>query len=442
MKKRIISVLLATALAGTLSACGEAKPSASDITGDRNVAVDETEENEEVKLPDGLGMTDEETEGEAEDETAEATADADTEAEEARTKKPSGVVFGSDEAAGYKDFAYLMEAIIATSETKSGNKVSYSVFIPDDEYSYISGARANSGRMGVDFEIDIAPYLQYDAEDYTIEENLEEYVNAQIEYASDNYYNMVSSDVKTLPDGAASCEVSYMKYDSYNGEYHPYFVQYNLKEMEDGLYALSVVTVDADETTGKTAAMLTELSDFYQMDIGYDDSFADRKKAEFESSDDYNPDAINIGFMSFELPDGWAEDEDESSYDSYVFAPNGNYAMADSAIIISNDYSSDDVISVLLSDEEYTKSYFESMFDSAGEEFSVDDIQVEDMGETFIGRTVKVSVTASDGSGAGEIILYMGQNDYDLYGVFATVWENDASAYEAIDMIFETGSVR
>lgn len=422
MKKKVIAVFLATAMTFGLTACGSSTPSASDITGNRK---QETAEE----------TTEEDTKEEAE------VPEASAEVEEDTKSTPKGVVFGSKEAAGYTDFAYLTEAIVSTSDTKSGNKASYSVYIPDDEYPYVSGSSASSQRMGVDFEIDIAPYLQYDAQDYTVVENLEEYVESQMSYASSNYYGITVGEVREMPDGSASCEVSYMEYNSYDNVYAPFYVQYNLKEMEDGLYALSEVRISADETTGKTADLLKELSDFYQFDINWDASFADTKRAEFENSDEYNPDAYNLGFMSFELPEGWDEDEDESSYDQYVFAPEGNYALADAAIVVTNDWSSDDVVTALLSDEDYTKSYFETVFGGMGEDVTIKDITVENMGETFIGKTAKITVVTSDSTGSGTVTFFMGQVDYEVYAIYAYAWEEE-SVDEAIDMIFETGKVK
>ncbi|MBQ6806315.1 MAG: hypothetical protein IJO97_02655 [Lachnospiraceae bacterium] len=425
MKKKSIAAFLAASMVFGLTACGSATPSASDVTSNRKPAsADEQEEEvaEELELPDTL--------------TGETEAEESEEAAEETTTSAKGVVFGSKEASGYTDFEYLMEAIIATSETKSGDKVSYSVYIPDDDYSSVSGAIARSSRMGVTFEIDINPYLQYEAEDYTVVENLEEYVTSMMEYASDSYYGISVGEVQELADGSAICEVSYMDYDSYDDVYYPYFEQYNLKEMEDGIYALTVVEIDADETTGKTADLISEIESFYQVDINWDESFADTKRAEFENSDEFNPDAFNLGFMSFELPEGWAKDEEESSYDEYVFAPDGNYALADVAITVTNDWTSEDIVSALLSDEEYTKTYFESYFEGM-----MDDITVEDMGETFMGRTAKITIEASTDDGSGILTYYMGQVDSEAYVIYVYSWEG-ASTEEVVNTIFETGVVK
>ena len=417
MKNKVIAAFLAASMVFGLTACGSATPTASDVTGDRKVVKEEADE-EEVE--------------EAEEETEEV----EEEVEEETKSKAKGVVFGSKEASGYTDFAYLMEAIIATSDTKSGNKASFSVYIPDDDYSSVSGSRARSSRMGVTFEVDVAPYLQYDAEDYTVVENLEEYVTSEMEYSSSSYYGVTVGEVEELADGSAVCEVSYMDYEYYDDAYYPSYEQYNLKELKDGVYDLTVVEINADETTGKTESLVEELESFYEIDINWDENFADTKRAEFENSDEFNPDAFNLGFMSFELPEGWAKDEDESSYDEYVFAPNGNYALADVAITVTNDWSSDDIITMLLSDEEYTKTYFESYFEGM-----IDDVKVEDMGETFMGKTAKITIDASTDDGSATLTYYMGQEDYDVNIIYVYSWEGE-SADEAVEMIFETGSLK
>ena len=69
----------------------------------------------------------------------------------------SGVVFGSDEAKGYDGFEYLMEELVSTSNTKSGDKKTLSVFVPDGDYPSVSGSYATSERMGVVVDVDIDP---------------------------------------------------------------------------------------------------------------------------------------------------------------------------------------------------------------------------------------------------------------------------------------------
>lgn len=418
MKNKIITALLITAMLSGLTACGGKEPSASDLTTNRaQAAGDDT-------------TTEDDTE-EAEEETKEP------EETEEETKAVSGVVFGSDEAKGYDGFEYLMEELVSTSNTKSGDKKTLSVFVPDGDYPSVSGSYATSERMGVVVDVDIDPYLQYDAEDYTVGENLEAYVEDEMSYSS-YLYGIDIGEIVEIGEDAAMCEVTYMQFDSYDDSYAPYYQIFYLKEMGDNVMGLLDICIIADETTGKTKDLLAELESFYQIDIGWDDSFAEAKRAEFESSDEYNADAFNLGYMTFELPEGWEKDEDESSYSEAVFAPKGDAIGEYGYISIEEDYADDEgIIDEMLSDLEYTQSYFEEVL---GED--VTDLVIDDAGETFLGKTLVMEMKADGDTG----IFYIAQNGYSQYAVYAVIWagegeEAEADVRAALDMFFETGKL-
>lgn len=422
MKNKIITALLITAMLSGLTACGGKEPSASDLTTNRAQAT-------------GDDTTTEDDTEEAEAETEETKEPEETEEE---TKAVSGVVFGSEEAKGYDGFEYLMEELVSTSNTKSGDKKTLSVFVPDGDYPSVSGSYATSERMGVVVDVDIDPYLQYDAEDYTVGENLEAYVEDEMSYSS-YLYGIDIGEIVEIGKDAAMCEVTYMQFDSYDSSYAPYYQIFYLKEMGDNVMGLVDICITADETTGKTKDLLAELESFYQIDIGWDDSFAEAKRAEFESSDEYNADAFNLGYMTFELPDGWEKDEDESSYSEAVFAPKGDAIGEYGYISIEEDYAYDEgIIDEMLSDLEYTQSYFEEVL---GED--VTDLVVDDAGETFLGKTLVMEMKADGDTG----IFYIAQSGYSQYAVYAVIWagegeEAEADVRAALDMFFETGKLK
>lgn len=418
MKNKTIAALLTVCMLSGLTACGSKEPSASDLTANRTretntETVSETEEEKETEKP-------EEKETETED-----------------TKAATGIVFGSSEAKGYDGFEYLMEELISTSDTKSGDKKTLSVFVPDGDYPSVSGSYATSERMGVTVRVDIDPYLQYNFEDYTVSENLKDYVEDEIEYSS-YLYGVDVGEVKEIGNGTAVCEVTYMQFSSYDGSYAPYYQLYCLKELGDNVMGLVDICIMADETTGKTKDLLAELSSFYEIEIGWDESFAEAKREEFENSDEFNADAFNIGYMTFELPEGWEKDEDESSYSESVFAPKGDAIRGYGYISIEEDYAYDEgVIDEMLLDLEYTQSYFEEVL---GEDVS--DLVIEDAGETFLGRTLKMEMKADGDTG----IFYIAQSGYSQYAIYAVVWAGEGDAAEAdvrdaLDMLFETGKL-
>lgn len=422
MKKKTLAIFLALGMAAGLTACGGKEPSASDVMGKHSSDEDVKEEEK-----------DEEDEQAEEGKEEEEDKKEEEEKEEKEEKAVSGVVFGSKDAAGYTDFEYLTEQIISTSETKSGEKATYTVYIPDDDYVYVSGSQANSSRMGVSFQIDIAPYLQYNAQDYTLEENLQKYIDDELEYASD-YYGVEVGEIQS-GDGEASCEVTYMQYDSYDKEYIPYYTAYYLRELEDGLYALAEVEINSPDTTGKTADMLDELADFYQIEIGWDASFTEAKQAAFESSDEFNPDAFNIGYMTFELPEGWEEDDDLSDWEADVFAPGGNGQIANGYIAFMKEYDAEGIVNDLLRDPDSASSYFE--------EDGMSNISVEDYGETFMGRTAKVTMTYSVDGDSADFVYYVAESDYNQY-IIHTMRMNgaDLDVEGAVEMVFETGVLK
>lgn len=420
MKNKTIAVLLIISMLFGLTACGSKEPSASDLTVRRERETDtetvsETEETEEEK----------------------ETEEIEKPEEKEDTKTAGGVVFGSDEAKGYDGFEYLMEELVSTSNTKSGDKKTMSVFVPDGDYPSVSGSYATSERMGVVVNVDIDPYLQYDYEDYTVGENLEAYVEDEMSYSS-YLYGIEIGEVEEIGKDIAVCEVTYMQYDSYDSSYAPYYQVYCLKELDDNVMGLVDICIMADETTGKTKDLLAELSSFYQIDIGWDESFAETKRTAFENSDEYNADAFNIGYMTFELPEGWEKDEDESSYSEAVFAPKGDAIGEYGYISIEEDYAYDEgVIDEMLSDLEYTQSYFEEVL---GEDVS--DLVIDDAGETFLGKTLKMEMKADGDIG----IFYIAQSGYSQYAVYAVIWAGEGDEAEddvraALDMFFETGKL-
>lgn len=196
MKNKTIAALLIVSMLSGLTACGSKEPSASDLTASRTRETD-TETVSET----------EETTEEKETEETEKPEEKETEKED--TKAADGIVFGSSEAKGYDGFEYLMEELVSTSNTKSGDKKTVSVFVPDGDYPSVSGSYATSDRMGVTVNVDIDPYLQYEFEDYTVGENLEAYVEEEIEYSS-NLYGVEISEVQEIGKEIAVCEVTYI----------------------------------------------------------------------------------------------------------------------------------------------------------------------------------------------------------------------------------------
>lgn len=431
MKGKVIAALLAAVMVISATACGNTQPNASEITSGRSVVSDEGADTDKTEETVKEEKEPEEKEPEEKEGGKDKTA-------------AKGVVFGSDESKGYDGFEYLMEELISTSDTKSGGKVSFSVFVPDGDYPSVSGSSARSDRMGVTFEVDLEPYLGYKAEDYTVSENLEKYMESQFS-SSARTYGVEMGDVEEIDDDTATCLVTYMDYNTYNDTYIPVYEMYKLEDIGDGIMVLFTVSIDAEKTTGKTQALLKELSSFYQMDIDWDDSFAEAKRTAFENSDEYNADAFNLAnmYMSFELPEGWKKDEDNSNnYDEFVFAPGGNAIRANGYIGVFNDYSYDNNVEKMLDDIDYTAEYYESLLGD-----NVADMTVEAFNETFMGDMVKIEFKMDEDGDSGTYIVYCGYYKYYVYNIIVFI-SDDADDDEvqdirdAVDMLFETGKMK
>ena len=355
----------------------------------------------------------------------------------------SGVTFGSDQAVGYTGFEYLVEQRITITGEKSGKKTAYSVFVPGGDYTYSISGSAFGSCMGVDFLFSVDPYIRYNAADYTLEENMEYYIESELKYLSSSTYDVSIGDIQTIDHNGITCEASYVMYDEYEDEYSPIYALYSAWEMENGNLAFAEVMIDYNETTGKTDTLLDELSSFYGFEISLDSSFAENKMAEFAESDEFNPGTFNLEYMSFELPSGW-----EKAYESDdfmdVFIPTGNLLLANVAIVVVSDYSTEDVVDALFNDEGATDTYAETIYESLG---NVTDVSISDYGETFMGHTVELCVEMDDGDFQESAFVYIAQDHYDVFLIYLIYLdpadeEALAEGQAALDMLFETGEMR
>lgn len=438
MRRKIIVLLLTAAMTAGLFGCGSQRQTTSkDIAEER-----EQSNNSEIFIDEKMAA-EEGTNGSATKESEESI-DVDS--------YKSSVSFGSNEAVGYDGFKYLEEQMISTSDISSENDVSYSVYVPVSDDILLSEYSAGSSFMGVYFMVNLEPdHMGYKTKDYALKEGLENFVNKEwgfLDYKR-NYYAASVGEVKQISDNMAVCEISWVQLihraDSDDEvEFCPIYLIYAVQDMGDGIIALMETTVIGSETSDETQTVLDELSSFYGFEIGWNSSFADTKMTEFESSDEYRPDAFDLYYMSFMLPDGWEMDIASSSPtdNGYVFAPGGNMRASAIAIALTHQVSTEDVIKKLLNEdtaEEYVKS---GLFDN--EDIPIQDITISDIGETFMGRTVEVIIKFADGLGVDTMFVYMSQGTYDVYGICLISFDGASEAdlqsgQEAIDMLFETG---
>lgn len=429
MKKKCVTAVISIGIMVCLAACGSKRPSASDITVNR-----------ERKEPAFTITKDIDSNAEENGDTKEADAEENRGVKAAGMKK--GIVFGSSEASGYQDFTYLTEELLSTAKTASQEKKTFAVYIPKEEKPRVSGASARSEEAGVYIKVDLEPYLQYKAESYSLRVNLDKYVTGEMEYY-ENYYDVIVGNIEEEEDTAV-CEVSYMKHDLYEDTYAPYYVVYSLHDLGDGVTALVTLSIDAENTTKETGKIIEELSSFYQIDIHWDQSFAQAKREKFE--DKYTGNIYTVDCLTFKLPDGWEIDEEASyEYETY-FAPGGDTEEAGIYFAVSEVDEAFGVIDIFLEDmDEMQELFEEEMTDER------DSVVINDLGFTFLGRTLMIEVSFHDveDEEAGNGVVYIAEDDNNSYMFYAfSVFEDEEEtaglskeAQEAVDMFFETGRV-
>ena len=406
-----------------LAACGSEKPSVSDITVNRD-----RKEPTSI-LTEGIDMDAEEN-----GDTKDGNAEENEEVEVAGTKK--GIVFGSSEASGYQDFAYLTEEFISTSKTSSRQEKTFSVYIPKEEKPRVSGTSARGETAGIYIKVNLEPYLQYKSESYSLRANLDKYVTGEMEYY-ENYYDVIVGNIEETED-AAVCEVSYMEYDFYEDTYAPYYVVYGLYDLGDNVTALVTLSIDAENTTEETGKIIEELSSFYQIDIHWDESFAQAKREKFE--DKYTGNIYTVDCLTFKLPDGWEIDEELSDEYETFFAPGGDAEQAGLSVWeVSEAFG---VVDAFLDEMEEMQELLE-------EEVPGELTTITDAGITFLGRTVMVEIAIQSEDGNGNSVYYMAEDDNNLYMIYAYCTFEDGEevsgltdeVQEALTMFMETGRV-
>lgn len=169
-----------------------------------------------------------------------------------------------------------------------------------------------------------------------------------------------------------------------------------------------------------------------------------------DESDEDDSASFDLGFMSFELPADWGLDDYESSSEDgeYYFAPGGDVYASDVIISVAHTNSEEEPeMASFLSEsegadrEEYLKS-----------ELGIDDdtqrLSIKDLGQTFIGKTVEIHVALSDEEAIGFMVVYLGLDNDDIYGILlagsGATTEDDIDIQDgmaAIDMLFETGEL-
>ncbi len=424
MKRKLIAWILVMVMALSMSGCS--------MLQERLGRGQRTEED---------ASADEDSEASDDEDAADAesvAADAEDEVTEEEVAVDETPIFG-DGNADYDGFKYLYAEELQTASVKneeSGKMESEKlvVYIPMGDYVNVSRDSAYSDELGVDFSVSLNPYeLPYDYEDRTVVENLEGIFEYEYdEYFMVNYKAFEMSDIEKIGDDACRAAVSYIEYSEYDEEYNVRFVTYFMKEMSPANMVLVKAEIWDEYTTGKTEELVQELETFYGFDIEWDAAAAEMRLDTFDPEAEGNK--MLIGSLIIELPSGWKEDEDLSSYDSPVYAYEGRARNSGSFISVSEEYLYEDASVIRMLTDDEIALYFEVLMAE-----TIEDIEVEVMGETNLGFTVKIS-GKSDVTGLGElfdIVTYAVFDDSNMYMIMGADLDGTEGA-DLANLILET----
>lgn len=358
----------------------------------------------------------------------------------------------------YDGFTYLVPETLTVEADRSSSKKAASVvvYVPDDEYRSVSKNRAYTDRMGLNFTVDIAPYFQYDEDDYTLKENLEYFLEMEWDpdYTGDYRDLTISDVVEDKAGNSARATATYCKYDTYVETYVAFDCTYYLRQLEDGTKVLAEAVIRSDEATGKLPGLLEELGSFYGCEFEWD---ADGAQARIDALPPYSPvedasgsssgsdpfeddlddetlknaDGTFTGAgMTFSLPEGW------DIADDGTFAPDGDSQFAGCAIMVSRQYNgtSSDDLSVFKSNPELLENLLTAYLKSSMDDSVPEDLTFKACETAPFGVALKASFTQEDDGWVNFYFLF--DEEGYLYMMMAADTESDKPAAAALDTLF------
>lgn len=433
-QKRMMTCLLVAFLAISLTACGRIKTATDTSTGGKKAENGEAEENKE-----------EEAAKELENADLPEKDDALTETDE-KKEISDYPTLGQEDIQDYDGFTYLYCELLRTESKKNeetGKMESYElpVFIPLDETAYIDRSIVLGEMLGIEFQVSLEPYLRYDAEDGLVTENLDDYLEAEFDpyLEADRYKDTVIGKAQKAGENAALATVEYLHYNKYDDTYTPIFGTYYLEELKNGEDVLVAIKVNATDITEKTPELIGELETFYPFAIYWDKDKAAKKLEDFLANGGEN--SFTTGYLLFELPDEWGEDEENSDFENWVYAPDGDVDAAQCFVSILRKYVGYGYAEEagILKDESLLVEAVKIMV----EEENVD-AEVSFYGDTCLGKTAvaKTMVSTENGEKA-EMKMYIAFDDGNMYMIISSQTSGAVADADAVAQdILASGQVR
>lgn len=386
--------------------------------------------------------TDQETEDQENDvEPKDGTGEDASDEEEQESPDQSGApVLGQKDIEDYEGYEYLYCEKIRTQSEKneeSGKMESseLSVFIPQDEYAYVSTNSVRGDYLGVSYAVELNPTIRYDEDDYLPEENLDYLMETEFNpfYYTERKGAEVS-EAKKIDENTTVVEAKYFQYDTYNDDYSPVYALYFLRELDEGRTVYVEFSIDGNSTTGKTPMLLDEIKQFYDIDITWNKEEMDKKLEDYLASGGDN--SFSTGYLLFELPEGWKQDYDAGDYSTTVYAPGGDAARANCMITFADEYAGYDAFKGATSDDlvDAVQSYMDE--EGVGSDVSF-------YGETCLGPAVCAIMEEDAPDGKVVAHFYWIFNDSYLYRITAIALEGiEENPFLIVEGILEDGQVQ
>lgn len=252
-------------------------------------------------------------------------------------------VFGEADEWDMGDFEYLYPELLLTrtkyneltKQMEYKRLVAYLPIQTDGYEGSYSRDDVTGSRMGIEVRVRILDdYDLRNRSDFSMGDNLEYLLEQEYmgEYASKRYRDVKISDVTETEDRASATVTMTML--NYDDEYVRYDVAAVLLHTED-LTTLATIGVDYGQLEGRYETMVSELEQFYGVDLNIEKNAAGKKTPAANTPEPAKqipaePDEM----ISFELPAGW-EDLGDGMY-SYAQSVYGSADIF--AMIIIDDY--------------------------------------------------------------------------------------------------------
>lgn len=433
MKKRLFVLLMAGCLmAGTVLAGCSSKTAADEVTA---AADEEAGGKKAIKR---AKNAEKETAGKIETDETEKEEQAEETVKTSKSTGKSGApVLGGKNVEGYDKFKYLSEDVLTSEEDE---ELQITIYLPKSDYYNVDMEWADAEEHGVSLAVKLNPYMQYEQEDYTPEENMQAFLDDEYDefYATD-YKALEISDIEEIDDETALATVKYCKYESWDEDYAAIYVTYCYKILDSDTAVLTEVEINSKEVDGDTKKLLKEIESFYDFKVEWDAKEAEEKIENYLADSDGETDTFSTGFLKFDLPAGWEEDMEYSNYDMSVYAPDGDLEFSGCAVIIMEKFIGSEMgeLSKLFTDNEFVEGFLEAQLGEDVEEFTI-----EEYGETCIGETVLITCSYARDDMEAKSEVYLSGNGYSIYCVQALQADYaEEDAFAAADDIIMNGKL-